>query len=75
MVSHTVKYKRIILNHKKTDWQEFRAQLESLEWPQLVIKEVDDIEEATTILTDHVMEAAKSVTPKIYVTRHHKKEG
>jgi len=51
VVSHTAKYKRIILNHKKTDWQEFSAQLERLEWPQLIINDVDDIEEATKILT------------------------
>ena len=75
VVSHTAKYKRIILNHKKTDWQEFSAQLERLEWPQLIINDVDDIEEATKILTDRVKEAANSVTPKIYVTGHHKKEG
>jgi len=74
VVSHTAKYKRVILKHKKTDWEEFRSQLEKLEWPKLTIKDTDDIEEATKILTDCIMKSAESVTPKIYVTGHHKKE-
>jgi len=49
--------------------------LEKLEWPKLVIQDTDDIEEATKILTECVMKAAKSATPKIYITGHHKKEG
>jgi len=75
VVSHTAKYKRVILNYKKTDWEDFKSQLEKLEWPKLIIKDTDDIEEAIKILTDCVMKSANLTTPKIYVTGHHKKEG
>jgi hypothetical protein len=72
--SHTAKYKRVILNHKKTDWEQFRTQLEGLEWAPIAIRDKDGIEEAVKVLTDRISDAAKLATPKIYVTGHHRKE-
>ncbi len=74
VLNPTAKYKRKILNHKKTDWDQYRTILEQNDWPNLVINSVDDIEEGVTRLSNCIIEAAKATTPVIYLTGHHKKE-
>ena len=65
VLSHTAKYKRQILNHKKTNWEQFRAILEQQEWPPLTINKVEDIGEAVTVLNNRISYAANIATPKI----------
>jgi len=67
-------YKRCKLNLKKTNWDTFKELLDQLDWPKVDLHTPERVEEATSYLTDNIMNIIKDITPKFYITGKHRKD-
>jgi len=66
--------KRKFLNLKKTDWEAFTTELNSLDWTLTPITSTTEVEKASEYFYSNVMEVLKSTTPYSYANGSHRKE-
>jgi hypothetical protein len=64
-VGKTTTYKKCKLNLKKTNWVYFKYMLDQLEWPITGLNSPKEIDDATSYLTDNIINTIKDITPKM----------
>jgi ribonuclease HI len=73
-VGKTTIYQKCKLNLKKTNWEVYKEKLDQIEWSIIELINPVDIENATTYLTDNIINTLKDITPKTYITGKHRKD-
>jgi hypothetical protein len=73
-VGKTTTYQKCKLNLKKTNWVVYKENLDQLDWSIKELNNPEDIENATTYLTENIMNIIKDITPKTYITGKHRKD-
>jgi len=74
IVGKSTTYKQCKLNLKKTNWTTYKAKLDELDWPIADLSNPEKVEDATSYLTNNIMNVIKEITPKSYINGKHRKD-